>query len=105
MLCKLALSSGETDLYQVQKKSLWVGVDAVVLDGERRDPHGGPLGAYLTGDCLCDFQKKPATVGDGASILVLAIIDSVLYELVDQVSMCSVDFTSIKTWVLVVNTV
>ncbi|KAG0590906.1 hypothetical protein KC19_1G134400 [Ceratodon purpureus] len=70
-----------------------------VVHTEWRDSNGCLVCTYFVDDSVGYLQQEFAPVLHGASVFVRAVVDGVLHERIQQVAMCSVYFTPVKTFI------
>ena len=80
----------------VLEQRLGVGVHHVVGGGHGRDADASASAAHGVGHGTGHFQHQPGAVGDGAAVVVGALVAAALGELVEQVAVGAVDFHAVK---------
>jgi len=62
----------------------------------RTDTHPCPIFAYTSCDGFNDFQTEPIPILDASTVSVRPLIRNILDELINQVSISSVDFYTVE---------
>src|SRR3546814_457560 len=74
----------------------WIGIGDVVERHQRRDAHADATGAER-GDCLVDdFEQQARAVFERTAVGVVAIVDAVAQELVEQIAVRAMYFDGIE---------
>ncbi|BAS72169.1 Os01g0369950, partial [Oryza sativa Japonica Group] len=82
-----------------QREDLRVGVVAVHVVGERGEAHPQAVRADLAGHRRDHLRGEAAPVLYAAAVRVGPVVDAVLHELVDQVTIGAVDLNPVETFV------
>jgi hypothetical protein len=55
-----------------------------------------PLSTNSLHNGICYFERKPSPILDTSTVFICTLVAHVLYELIDQVSVCAVNFNAIE---------
>src|SRR6476646_6680359 len=80
----------------IGKHRHWIRVRHAVEGTTGRETHPDSIATPNTDYCCCDFQQKPSPILYGATILICAVVAAISQKLIDQVTIGSMNFYSIK---------